>query len=87
MYQVAEVVRNLALRESHDALSQDSTASFDVQFKAVLVYEELGEHKLAMDVVRELYKAEHPPPEIQTSPFLDKLRRDPEFLHMASPRF
>jgi serine/threonine-protein kinase len=79
--------RNLALREIRDALSRNSTASSDVQFKAVLVYEELGEHKMAMEIVRALYQAGHPPPEIQTSPFLERLRHDPEFLHMASPRF
>jgi serine/threonine-protein kinase len=77
--------RRRALEEMANSLMLDSSSAY-VQFRAALVYEQVGDRERALKALQLALDAGEPRAEVLTSPPLEALRKDPRFARMASPR-
>jgi tetratricopeptide (TPR) repeat protein/TolB-like protein len=85
MYYASIQERPRALGEMAEALRLDPSQAY-VQYRAALVYEQLGDHDQALKALELALKAGQPMAEIRTSPVLEQLRKDARFVRMASPQ-
>jgi serine/threonine-protein kinase len=74
-----------ALAEIAEALRLDQAQAY-VQYRAALVYEQLGNRDIALRYMELALKSGQPMADILAAPPLEQLRKDPRFARMVTPR-
>lgn len=85
MYYAAIPDRQMALAQIGDALRLDKASAY-VHFRSALVFEQLGDRPRALAALGSALAAGESSAEILGSPFLEQLRKDPQFARLLSSR-
>jgi serine/threonine-protein kinase len=85
MYCAASGDARRATSEITDALQLDASQAY-VQYRAALVYEQIGDRAAALKYMEAALKAGQPMADILAAPPLEKLRKDPRFARLANPK-